>query len=92
MFRVGCTENIVAVFGEQDNDYQADSQVTISLSVYKLKGTCNCASHINLLLLSDLFSNFFGLEKLDKVPREVFTPELQKVHLQASHANFTLDK
>lgn len=25
------------------------------------------------------FSNFFGLEKLDKAPREIFSPEIQKV-------------
>lgn len=29
------------------------------------------------------FSNFFGLEKLDKAPREVFSPEIQKVSGQS---------
>jgi len=32
MFYVGRAENIVAVFGEQNNDYQTNSQVTISMS------------------------------------------------------------
>ncbi|XP_070155831.1 GTPase-activating Rap/Ran-GAP domain-like protein 3 isoform X2 [Polyergus mexicanus] len=30
------------------------------------------------MTIRQILSNFFGLEKLDKVPREVFTPELQK--------------
>lgn len=28
------------------------------------------------------FSNFFGLEKLDKAPREIFSPEIQKVGIK----------
>jgi len=31
MFYVGCTKNIFAVFGEQNDDYQTNSQVTISM-------------------------------------------------------------
>ncbi|XP_014478192.1 PREDICTED: GTPase-activating Rap/Ran-GAP domain-like protein 3 isoform X1 [Dinoponera quadriceps] len=30
------------------------------------------------MTIRQILSNFFGLEKLDKVPREVFSPELQK--------------
>ncbi|XP_050459379.1 GTPase-activating Rap/Ran-GAP domain-like protein 3 isoform X1 [Cataglyphis hispanica] len=30
------------------------------------------------MTIRQILSNFFGLEKLDKAPREVFTPELQK--------------
>lgn len=90
MFRVGRAENIVAIFGEQDNDHQADPQVKLSLCLQIEKNVQQCM--LRQSTNSDLFSNFFGLEKLDKVPREVFTPELQKVRLQMSHANYTLDK
>lgn len=33
------------------------------------------------------FSNFFGLEKLDKAPREIFSPEIQKVGIKLSCLN-----
>jgi len=32
MFYVGCAKNIFAVFGEQNDDYQTNPQVTISMS------------------------------------------------------------
>lgn len=77
MFYVGRAENLVAVFGEQNPDHQANSQVTIFISTGR-KG------HVGNLYYWR-FSNFFSLEKLDKTPREVFTPELQKVRLEGSH-------
>lgn len=41
MFHVGRAENIIAVFGEQNNDYQTNSQVTISIATNRKEHGCN---------------------------------------------------
>jgi len=42
MFYVGCAKNIFTVFGEQNDDYQTNSQVTISMST-------NRKGHVSLI-------------------------------------------
>ena len=69
----GCPENIIALFLQQDYNCQTNTEVH-TLVKKNLQNSYKMS--VNKLII---YSNFFGMEKLDKAPREIFSPEIQKV-------------